>query len=244
MRRHILPGKLRVAITRALALMGAAIALTCGSLFFLAGIATPAVAACGDGVTYQAAMAADSCPDTGAGKAVGVAAGVAGGAAAAMFARVIVRSAASGGDLAAMEKELVSVELVSREAATVQKSYPGAADLAELGAQLEAADEYGEGAESSEQDEEAFDSADITETVAKGGIEAGKTDEEPWKPTEPVPTSQVAVTSVNPYPHVYTPAEPDLINPVRDITMLIVAGHQAVVWAKNGRFRPRGGHGE
>jgi hypothetical protein len=241
MRRQIVRGKLRVAIARALALAGAAIALTCGGLFFLAGAATPAAAACGDGVTYQAGMAAGGCPDTGAGKAVGVAAGVAGGAAAAMVARVLVRSVASGDDLDAVERELVSVELVSREGAAVQRAYPGAADLAGLGAQLEAADEYGEGAESNEWREEAFDSADITETVAKGGIEAGKTEEEP---AEPASTSQVAITSVNPYPIVYTTAEPDLINPIRDITMLIVAGHQAVVWVKEGKPWLRGGHGE
>jgi hypothetical protein len=242
MRRQILSGKLRVAMARALALAGAAIALTCGSLFLLAGTATPAVAGCGDGVTYQAGMAADSCPDTGVGEAVGVAVGGAGAAAATLLVRVFVRSAASVGDLDAMDEALISVE-IEKLAGADADAYEGVADLAELEAQQEATDEIAEAAEENEWREQASDSADGTETVVKGGNEAGKPPEPEWKPPEPVSTTQVAITSVNPYPHVYTQAEPDLINPIRDITMLIVAGHQAVVWVKQGKPWLRGGRG-
>lgn len=252
MRRHIKRGKVRVAVTRALALAGAAFALTCGSLFFLAAAATSAAAtsaaaACGDGVTYQAsqtATAGDSCPDTGAGKAVGVAAGAVGGAAAALFARVIVRSVASGGDLATMEKELVSVELVSREEATVRKAYPGASDLPTLMERQDLADAFKEGGEGeNETAEDAFDSVPETAEPLIKHVVVEPEPEEP-QPANVTSTGQTAITNVSSAPPVYKEPEPEIINPVRDITVLVVAGHQAVVWMKNGKPWLRGGRGE
>jgi hypothetical protein len=201
------------------------------------------VAACGDGVTYQAAMAADSCPDTGAGKAVGAAAGVAGVAAAGMFARVIVRSAASGGDLDAVERELVSVELISREGAAVQRAYPGASDLPELLEQQDLADAFEEGGEgANDTAEEAFDSVpELAEPIIKHVVVEPELEEPEAAVTS---TGQTAITNVSSAPPVYKPPEPDIINPIRDITVLVVAGHQAAVWLKNGRPWLRGGHGE
>jgi hypothetical protein len=57
-------------------------------------------------------------------------------------------------------------------------------------------------------------------------------------------TRQTAITNVSSAPPVYKEPEVDIINPVRDITVLIVAGQMAARWVKNGKPWLRGGHGE
>jgi len=238
MRRRILSRKPRVAAARALAIAGAVTVLACGSLLTLVGGATPAVAGCGDGVTYQAGTAAGGCPHAAVGAAVACVLGFALGAAAVLAARAILASASSVGDMAAVDGALITVEMVDELAETGPTAYTGVPDLAELAEQKEIADELEEaGQGNNESVASSFDSADGTETITKGGIEAGKPAENEPKPTEPVSTGQVAITSVNPYPLMYTQAEPDLINPIRDITVIVAAIRVGVQWAREGRFK-------
>jgi hypothetical protein len=231
MRRQVQSGRLRMALARALATAGAATVLACGSLLLLAGGATPAAAGCGDGVTYQAGLAADGCPHAAVGAVVATVAGVALGAAAVLLARALLNSAASGGDLAALDQALVTVELVDELEEMGPTAYAGVPGLAELAERQDIADEL---KEIGELDKELFDEAvhvvpEDLESVVKYTAnylnpEEGK---KPGAPSEAATPGQVPMTGYSPPLQVVKNPEPNFIDPITAIAVYVAAGHVA-----------------
>lgn len=225
MRGRIPSSQLRVVMARTLALAGAATVLGFCSLLLLVGSAKPAAAACGDGVTYQAGMAADSCPaDRDTGDAVKAEAGVAAAAIAAAAARIRMGSAESEGDMAALERTLKFGN--SRPTA-----YTGVANLEDLEAQQEAAEEL---EELGDLDKELLEDSvhavpEATESVVKVTVEYLKPEEPEVEAAASTPSpGQLEFQSFLPEPQSATNPETDLINPIRDAAVIIAAGHVAV----------------
>jgi hypothetical protein len=243
MRRRVRPGRLTTIVARTLAIAGAAIVLTCGSLLMLAGGATPAVAGCGDQVTYQAGMAAGGCPRRAVGVAVGVAAGLALGIGLAVLARAIQRSAASVGDLAAVDEALAAAEM-EPAGPTASAGVPETANpVDEMAQQLDLGRELGEMADENELVEDSLDAAEVAEPVVKITVEYVKPEEPEQSEAAPAPfQGQVSFNSFRPEIPIYTHAEPDFINPIRDITVIAAAfrvGVRRARWKKE--MREKGG---
>jgi hypothetical protein len=205
MRRHGLLERLPAAVVRVLGIAAAAVVLGCGSLLILLGTAGPAAAGCGDQVTYQSGMPAENCPRRQTAVTLTTVDLVVLGATGTPLALAIIRSAASSGDLAALDEALAA------EAGVPSEALGEAEALAEEEEELAQA---GEGRNEPLTDA-VMEGSEYGASLGEGAKATGKR-EEGLPPPVQTAGQPVVAQPWHPY-EIAVPAEDGLVDPVRGV---------------------------